>query len=114
MYWPYLPFEAERDERYAIPLSPVFTPNSAARAVQRARHLPNPGLACRVLPRPAQLFTVVSTTTDRGDDDVNSLDPMSVLLPGQGAQSRDRRSVADDGLRARLARVVVPAVRWTI
>jgi len=37
-----------------------------------------------------------------------------VLLPGQGTQSRDQRSVADDGFRAYLTRVVVAAVRWAI
>ncbi|WP_435115378.1 hypothetical protein [Halolamina sp. C58] len=39
---------------------------------------------------------------------------LSVLLPGQGTQSRDQRSVVDDGLRACYTRVVVPAVRWAI
>jgi len=39
---------------------------------------------------------------------------MSVLLPGQGTQSLDHRPVDAYGFRARLTRVVVPAVRWAI
>lgn len=38
---------------------------------------------------------------------------MSVLLPGQGSQSRDPRSVGD-GFGPRLERVVVAVVRWAI
>ncbi|MFC6736263.1 hypothetical protein [Halolamina salina] len=42
------------------------------------------------------------------------LDSLSVLLPGQGTQSRDRRSVVDEGFRARFARVVAAVVGWAI
>ncbi|WP_255246137.1 hypothetical protein [Halolamina sp. CBA1230] len=43
---------------------------------------------------------------------MHSLDPTSVLLPGQGTQPRDRRPV--EGWEFRALRVVVAAVRWMI